>query len=139
MFGLAGVVGGVVVAAAGAPRAAELLVAAEWMRPAVARPVALVGLFVATVLAANVVGFVADRLVRALLLGGLNRAAGGVFGIAKGAALLGFGLLLLEHWLPSSSLTAAVKTSALGRPLAEFATHVFSAGRALSAASEKAA
>ena len=131
-------IGGVVVATVGAPAATDFIAAQHLLRPALARPAALVGLFLATVVVANVLGLLTDRLLRALFLGGLNRAAGGLFGVAKGAVAIGFGLLLIENLMPSSTLAAAAKESALARPLTEFATRVFAAGRTLAPEPRKA-
>jgi membrane protein required for colicin V production len=77
------------------------------------------------------VGALADRLVRAMFLGGVNRLAGAAFGAAKGAVLLGFGLLLAEHSLPSTSLGAVIARSRLGRPLEQLAGSVVERGRGL--------
>lgn len=132
-FGLAGTIGGLVVAAAGTSRAAALVVERELLSPAAATPAAFVVIFLAVVLAANLLGALTDRLARALFLGGVNRAAGVVFGSAKGAAVLGFGLLVAERLVPTPSLAELVTKSTLARPLVRFAAGLLEAGRGLTA------
>jgi membrane protein required for colicin V production len=139
VFSLGGlVVGGLAAAAAAGPGGAAL-VAREILSPAAARAAAFVGIFVGVVVVANVLGQVADRFARALFLGGLNRLAGVAFGSLKGGVALGFGLLLAERLLGSSTLTRAIGASTLGRPLTELATNVLVFGRSLTAAHGEAA
>jgi membrane protein required for colicin V production len=129
-LGLAGLIGGAAAAATFSPRLAASLVARHLLSPLPARPVAFAAIFVAVTLAANIAGLIADRLVRALLLGGVNRSAGALFGFAKGAALCGFLLLLLEHLVPSPALTEEIDHSRLGQPLVHFASTLLRAGEA---------
>ena len=130
-FGLAGLVAGALVAAAASPGLGHALVARGLLPPVAAGPVASAALFLGTVVVANLVGVLTDRLVRALLLGGLNRAGGALLGGRKGATLLGFGLLLAARLLPDSGLTGMITSSRLGPPLAGLATRVLEAGRGL--------
>ena len=127
-FGLAGLVGGAATAGAIGPQLAGALVARDWLSPLVAGPTAFAGVFVATALVANLLGLLADRLVRALLLGGVNRVAGAAFGLAKGAMVGGFLLLLAEHLAPSRVLTGEVDRSTLGRPLVQLAARLLATG-----------
>jgi membrane protein required for colicin V production len=83
------------------------------------------------VLLAALVGRIADGIARALLLGGVNRVAGALFGCAKGAAVLGFALLLCEQVAPSSALRHIIASSRLGRPLEQIAGSVVQKGRQL--------
>jgi membrane protein required for colicin V production len=136
-LGLAGLFGGVLAAAAAGPHLAEALLARRLVPAAVALPVAWAAIFVATWMVAALVGHLADRLVRALLLGGLNRFAGAVFGSAKGAALLGFLLLLAEHVTPSPALARVIASSRLGRPLEQIAGSVVATGRELGASAPR--
>ena len=131
IFGFVGVGLGLLVAAAGTAALSAALGAGEWLSPTAATAVVFAGLFLATVLAAHVLGAVADRLARALLLGGLNRAAGVVFGSLKAGAALGFGLLLAERLVPSAELERAIAGSRLARPLIALASGVLEAGRQL--------
>jgi membrane protein required for colicin V production len=130
-LGLTGLVGGVLLATAGGAPLATTLTARGLLSPLAARLAAPATLFAGAVVAAHVVGRVADRLARALLLGGVNRIAGLVFGTLKGAALLGFALLLAEHVAPSAPLSEAVAGSRLASPLTRLAAGIVEAGRGL--------
>jgi membrane protein required for colicin V production len=134
-FGLFGLLGGAFVAAAGSPRLAEALASRALLPHLAALPVAFVVIFLAVAVAANLAGMIADRLVRAVLLGGLNRLAGVALGTLKGAAALGFLLLLAERVAPGSGLADLVGHSTLGRPLQRVASGVLEVGRELAGAS----
>jgi membrane protein required for colicin V production len=133
-FGLAGVLGGALAAAAGAGPFAALLVAREALPPVVAFPAAAAAIFLAVAAAATLAGALVDRLARALLLGGANRAAGAGFGALKGAAVLGFALLLADRLAPSPALAHLIASSTLGPPLMQLASGVLEIGRDLAAA-----
>lgn len=124
VFGLAGLLGGTLVAGAESARLAAGLVSRHLVSPLAARAVAFGGILVVTVLAANVAGLVVDRLVRALLLGGLNRAAGVIVGLAKGAAVCSLLLLAAERLAASPALDEVIARSSLGRPLVELAARL---------------
>jgi membrane protein required for colicin V production len=126
-----GLLGGVLAAAAGAPRLAAALVARQLLPPLAARAAALIGLFIVVYVGAQVAGLIADRLAKAAFLGGFNRVAGMAFGLVKGAALLGFVLMALEHFLPSPSFAQLIGASKLGHPLTAFAENLLDAGRGL--------
>ena len=130
-LGLAGLFAGALAAAAAGPVLAKMLGDAHLVPPAFALPVAWGAIFVAAWAVAAILGAVADRVVRAMLLGGVNRLAGAAFGAAKGAVVLGFGLLVAEHSLPSTSLRTVVARSRLGRPLEQLAGSVVERGRGL--------
>src|SRR5207247_11225721 len=76
-------------------------------------------------------GRTADRLASALLLGGRTRLAGMLFASAKGAALMGFTLLLIERAAPASAVSRMIAESELGRPLEHMAGTVAETGQAL--------
>ena len=130
-FGLLGLVGGALAAAAGsAPLAAELE-ARQLLPSLLALPVAGVALFLLVYLSALLSGILAERIAHAILLGGLNRVAGVAFGVAKGAALLGFALIFVQRLRPPPGLTQLIADSRLGAPLSAFATGVIHAGQLL--------
>ena len=129
--GLAGLLAGGLAAAAWGPALGAALVARHLMRPVLAEAIGCAGLFVAVNLVTHVLGALADRIALALFLGGINRVAGAVFGLAKGAALVGFALLVAERVVPSGTLTQVIAASRLGRPLTELATGVVGVGRTL--------
>src|SRR5207245_1691426 len=112
-------------------RKKQALAARHLMRPMWAEAIGCAGLFVAVNLVTHVLGALTDRIARALFLGGVNRVAGAVFGLAKGAALVGFALLVAERVVPSGTLTQVIAASRLGRPLTELATGVVGVGRTL--------
>ena len=68
---------------------------------------------------------------RALPLGSLNRTAGVLVGVLRGGTFLGFGLLLIVRFAPSSSVSEVVAASTLGRPLTRLAAGVLQTGRGL--------
>jgi membrane protein required for colicin V production len=138
-LGLVGVFGGALAAAAAGPDLANALLDRHALPAIAAWPVAYAAIFLAAFLLAALAGRAADVLARALLLGGVNRVAGALFGCAKGAAVLGFALLLCEHFVPSSSLTEVIAASRLGRPLEQIAGSVVQKGRQLGAAAERQA
>jgi membrane protein required for colicin V production len=128
---LAGLIGGVLVAVAFEPAVAAAVVERGLLPPVVAAVAAFLGLFLGIYVAANLIGTIADRLARTMLLGGLNRMAGIGFGLAKGAVLLGFGLSMAQRLAPSRTLDETIASSQLGRPLTQFAQLVVDAGRGL--------
>jgi membrane protein required for colicin V production len=130
-LGLVGIFGGVLAAAAAGQDLAKALLAEHALPGWAAWPVACAAIFLGAVLLAALVGRVADGIARALLLGGVNRVAGALFGCAKGAAVLGFALLLCEQVAPSSALRHIIASSRLGRPLEQIAGSVVQKGRQL--------
>jgi membrane protein required for colicin V production len=130
VFGLAGLLGGAAVAGIWSLALAGVLIGRGLVAPAAARPVAFAALFVVTVLVGRLLGAVADRTVRALLLGGVNRVAGAAFGCAKGAAVAALLLLVAQRLLPTPEVNALIGRSTLGRPLVRIAEGLLQAGRA---------
>jgi membrane protein required for colicin V production len=129
-LGLGGLVGGVLLAAAGGPPLANVLAARGLLSPFTAHLVAPVGLFLLASASARLLGVLAERLARALMLGSINRVAGLVFGALKGAAAIGFALLLVQRIAPAS-LTEVVAGSRLASPLTRLAAGIVEAGRGL--------
>jgi membrane protein required for colicin V production len=99
---LVGVVGGVVVAAH------TYLRVGGWLQPWIndpvhARWVAFAVVFVAVYWLTRLVAHFIQRLLYHLYLDFFDRLLGGVFALAKGALLVGFGLMLLGPVLPRDS------------------------------------
>jgi membrane protein required for colicin V production len=116
-FALVGLVGGVAAAAAGWAGAAEMLPPAV---PEIGRPfVAFALVFLGVALAAKLVGALVHRALGAIALSPLDRAAGAVFGAAKGVALVGLGLIVVRAVTPPQALERAFADSVLMRPLLE--------------------
>ena len=132
-FALVGLLVGALAAAATGPDVARIIVERHLLPPLAALPMAWATIFLVAWITAAVAGRLADRLARALLLGGVNRLAGALFGSLKGAALLGFGLLLAEHLVSSPAVTRVIAGSRLGRPLEQVAVGVVRTGRELGA------
>ncbi len=130
-FGLAGMIAGVLAAGALGGQMAKVLLDERLVTPGAAQPVGWVAVFAGVWLLGAILGRIADRLVRALMLGGLNRLAGTLFGAAKGAALLGFTLHLIEQTAPASGMSRVIAASRLGRPLEQVAGRVAERGREL--------
>src|SRR5262249_18905063 len=132
---IAGLVGGTLAAAALGPSLADVLAVRRLVPPAATLPVAWAAILLAACLVAAVAGRIADRIARALMLGGVNRLAGALFGSVKGAALLGFMLLLVEHVAPSPAVTPGRGAAGPGRPLGGPAGSVAATGRELGTSS----
>ncbi len=94
--------GGVVVAAHTYLRLAELM--RPWITdPQYARWVAFAVLFVAVYWLTRLVAHFIQRLLYHLYLDFFDRLLGGVFALAKGALLVGFGLMFLGVVMPQNS------------------------------------
>ena len=130
-FGLAGSIAGVLAAGAKGTALAHILLDEHLAPPVAAQPLGWAAIFVGTWVVAGLLGRIAERLASALLLGGLNRFAGMLFASAKGAALMGFTLLLIERAAPGSAVSRKIAESELGRPLERMAGTVAEAGQAL--------
>jgi membrane protein required for colicin V production len=86
--------------------------------------IAFVALFVLANLLTNIAGFVLDRVAAALLLTGVNRAAGAFFGAGKAAAVAAVVLLFVHLFPPLSTLDERVMASPVGRSLVQTAGDV---------------
>jgi membrane protein required for colicin V production len=99
---LVGIVGGVVVAAHVYLRLAELI--RPWITdPLYARWVAFAVVFVAVYWLTRLVAHFLQRVLYHLYLDFFDRLLGGTFALAKGALLVGFGLMFLGVVLPKNS------------------------------------
>jgi membrane protein required for colicin V production len=117
IFALIGLVGGVAVAAGTYADAAVMLPpeVPEIVRPAVA----FVGIFFAVALAAKLAGILVQRMLGLVMLTPLDRAAGVLFGAAKGAAVLAMGVVVVRAITPPLALERACADSVLMRPILE--------------------
>lgn len=127
--GLAGLVVGALAAAAGGSTLAAALIERHLVPPVVAEMAAFAAIFIGVNLVAYVLGLLVDRMARALFLGGVNRVAGIAFGIAKGAAYLGFALLIVQEVVPAPKVIETIAKSRLGHPLMLLATDIVAVGR----------
>jgi membrane protein required for colicin V production len=84
--------------------------------------------FVAIYLAVTLVGWLVDRMARALFLGPVVRATGVVFAIVKGAALLGFALIVGQQWAPAVLSPEQLSESRLAPPMLKLAKALIAEG-----------
>lgn len=108
-FGFVGLIGGLAVAAASYAAAVAYLPDSvpERIRPIVA----FAGVFFAVDFLANLIGAVLHRLLGILFLSPVNRIAGAVFGVAKGAAMAMIALLLIRAYTPAPTFVSELEQS----------------------------
>lgn len=108
-FGFVGLIGGLAVAAASYAAAVPYLPDAipERIRPIVA----FAAVFFAIDFLANVVGALLHRLLGILFLSPVNRVAGALFGVAKGAAMTMIALLLIRAYTPMPAFVSELEQS----------------------------
>jgi membrane protein required for colicin V production len=118
IFALIGLVGGVAAAGANYVDAAVMLPpeVPEIVRPAVA----FAGIFLGVALAAKLAGMLIHRLLGLTLLSPLDRAAGILFGAAKGAAVIALGVITIRALTPPHALEKLCAGSVLIQPVLAF-------------------
>jgi membrane protein required for colicin V production len=121
IFGLAGLLAGAVAAATWSTPLGDQLAARLHIAPALGDLITGAALVVLVVLAASLAGRLARRVARAIWLGPVDRGLGAVFGFAKGAALVGLGLMALQRLAPGSSTARIAAESELAHPLVDLA------------------
>ncbi|MCW5892104.1 MAG: CvpA family protein [bacterium] len=129
VFGLGGLVGGLYLAGRHAEELAPQVAAALDISVILAKLVAGTGIVLVAWIVGGLLGRIADRLARAVLLGPLNRVAGIAAGVAKGAAALGLALVFVQRAAPESEVKVEIDRSPVARPLVELAEHLIEAGR----------
>lgn len=72
----------------------------------------------------NLSGFVLDRLIGGGLLRAIGSVAGGLFGVAKGAAVLAFVLLFAQLFPVAGDIESHIADSRLARPMIAAADNV---------------
>src|SRR5262245_23094209 len=95
VFGLLAIGVGIVAAAQWGAAASAALESTLPQPVLVRDALGFVGVFLIANVATNLVGLALDRLVSALLLGGVNRAAGALFGAAKATVVAAIALLFV--------------------------------------------
>lgn len=123
-FALLALVAGLVVAFHSAARAAVELERHLTLPPPIEAGAAFVAVFVIVYVGVNLLGVVVDRLASGRAMGWLNRIAGVLFGMGKGAAVLAFVLLFLHLFPVFRSLDARIMSSRIGSPLVNAASSV---------------
>ena len=114
-FGFIGLIGGLAVAAASYAAATSYMPEAipERLRPIAA----FAAVFFAVDFLAIIIGALVHRLLGILFLSPVNRIAGAVFGVAKGAAMTMIALLLVRAYAPIPSLTDELQQSRIAARL----------------------
>ena len=101
VVGLAGVAAGYVIAMKfDGPLAAKFLTG---FRPATGKVIAFLAIFIACIIAASIIGWIAEKLMGAAGLGILNRVGGGILGGAKGCLIVSVVVMVLIAFLPPNS------------------------------------
>ncbi len=117
IFALIGLVGGVAVAGALYADAALQLPPEV---PDIVRPaVAFLVIFLGVALAAKLVGMLVHRVLGLVLLSPLDRLGGIVFGVAKGAAIITLGVIVVRALTPANALERLAAGSVLLQPILE--------------------
>jgi membrane protein required for colicin V production len=114
-FGFIGLIGGLAVAAASYADGVRHVpaVVPENLRPIAA----FAAIFLLVDLAAHLIGSLVHRLFGVLFLSPVNRLAGAVFGVVKGAAMSAIALLLVRAYTPVPAFMGELERSQLARPL----------------------
>jgi membrane protein required for colicin V production len=122
---LIGLLGGAVLAFIFHAPLADLLAQSLRIPSAVAAVVAFLAIFLTTILFFAVLGYLLSRFVKLLFLGGLNRLAGGFFGLAQGVVLLAVILFAFSLRPPPEALRPAFKGSELSPPFVSLGEATF--------------
>jgi membrane protein required for colicin V production len=96
-------------------------------------------LFLATFAFFAVLGYLLSRFVKLVFLGGLNRVAGGLFGLAEGGLLLAVALFVLSLSPLPQSVRPAFSRSRLAPPFVHLGGAVVQSGREVLADSPRTA
>lgn len=78
-----------------------------------------------------VIGFVLNRFVKLIFLGGFNRLAGAMFGIIQGVVVLSMIVLALNSSAAPEAVRNKVRTSQLAPPFVTLGASIFSGSRSL--------
>ncbi|PLX89086.1 MAG: colicin V production protein [Desulfuromonas sp.] len=87
--------------------------------------------FLATMLVFSVLGYVLNRFLKLVFLGGVNRVAGALFGVLQGVVLLSLILFALSNAAVPGSIQKAVRGSELAPPFAILGQSIFATSRDL--------
>lgn len=92
---------------------------------------AFLALFVSCVVMFGVIGYLLSRFVKMVFLGGLNRVAGGFFGLAQGVMLLAIVLFALSLRPLPGGISPALESSQLAPPLVTLGESAMQGSRSL--------
>lgn len=88
-------------------------------------------IFISTILIFGALGYALNRFVKLVLLGGLNRLTGALFGALQGVVLLSLILFAMNSASLPEGVRKQLKRSELSPPFAELGKNIFSASRDL--------
>jgi membrane protein required for colicin V production len=126
---LVGIVAGAVLAFSFHPPLAEMVAEFFEVHSRIAVIVAFLLLFLATVVFFSLLGDLLSRFLKLLFLGGLNRVAGGFFGLLQGVVLLTLMLFSLSLTSLPKSMQPAFKGSVLSPPFVDLGEAVMHGSR----------
>lgn len=128
---LIGLLGGVVLAYSFHGALADLLVQSVRIPSAVAVVVAFLAIFLTTIVIFAILGHLLSRVIKLVFLGGLNRVAGGFFGLVEGVVLLSVILFALSLRPLPEVLRPAFKGSELSPPFVTLGEATYQGSRRL--------
>ncbi len=108
---------------------------AEWLQASYGLPARLsvwgsfLVIFLLVIFLFGVVGFVLNRFVKLIFLGGFNRLAGALFGIVQGVVIVSILLLALSSNLAPGWSRSRIAESQLAPPFVTLGRAAFEAGR----------
>jgi len=111
------------------PPLAEMLMEGSGWPAMICVTAAFLILFLSTVLFFSLLGFLLSRFVKLLFLGGLNRVAGGFFGIIEGILLLAVVLFALSRGPLPEGLEPLLDESTLAPPFIHLGESAFHGSR----------
>ena len=92
---------------------------------------AFLAIFFAIILLFAVIGFVLNRFVKMVFLGGFNRLAGAAFGIVQGVVILAIILMALNSSIAPQAMKRMMNKSQLAPPFVTLGAAIFSGSRGL--------
>jgi membrane protein required for colicin V production len=92
---------------------------------------AFLSIFLLVVVLFGVIGFVLNRFVKLVFLGGFNRLAGAIFGIIQGVVILSMIVLALNSSVAPDAVRGKLKKSQLAPPFVTLGESIFSGSRGL--------
>jgi len=90
---------------------------------------AFLAIFLLVVLCFAVIGFVLNRFVKIIFLGGINRLAGAVFGLLQGIVVLSIFVLVLNSSMVPQVIRKQMAQAELAPPFATLGKTMFSGSR----------
>lgn len=92
---------------------------------------AFLAIFLLVVVLFGVIGFVLNRFVKLVFLGGFNRLAGAIFGIIQGVVILAMIILALNSSVAPDAVRGKLKKSQLAPPFVTLGESIFTGSRSL--------